>query len=97
MKRLIQRHKFNAKQSIADGIIFPSKKEKDYYLQLKLRVKAGEVVFFLRQVPFHLPGSTIYRVDFQEFHSDGTVHFIDVKGVQTKESTMQRGSAKTVI
>jgi Protein of unknown function (DUF1064) len=31
-----------------------------------------------------LPGGVTYRVDFQEFHSDGSVHFIDVKGVRTK-------------
>jgi len=42
------------------------------------------VLFFLRQTPFHLPGGVTYRVDFQEFHSDGSVHFIDVKGVRTK-------------
>ena len=81
----IHRHKFNAKQTLVDGIKFPSKKEAAYYQELKLRKKAGIVVFFLRQVPFHLPGGVTYRVDFQEFHSDGTVHFIDVKGRRTTE------------
>ena len=81
----IHRHKFNAKPVEYDGIKFPSKKEGAYYLQLKLRVKAREVVFFLRQVPFHLPGGVTYRVDFQEFHADGRVRFVDVKGVETKE------------
>ncbi len=81
----IQRHKYGAIQSEHDGIKFPSKKEGNYYLELKLRVKSGEVIFFLRQVPFDLPGSTSYRCDFQEFHADGTVHFIDVKGKLTKE------------
>lgn len=77
-------HKYNAKKVIYDGINFPSKKEGRYYLELKLRVKAGEVLFFLRQTPFHLPGGVTYRVDFQEFHADGTVHFVDVKGVRTR-------------
>jgi len=76
-------HKFKAVQVIYDGIKFPSKKEGNYYLELKLRVKAGEVVFFLRQVPFDLPGNTKYFVDFQEFWADGTVHFVDAKGVKT--------------
>ncbi len=77
-----QKHKFNAVSVEYDGIRFDSKKEGRYYNELKLRVAAGEVVFFLRQTPFHIEGGT-YRVDFQEFHADGTVHFIDVKGMQT--------------
>ena len=32
----------------------------------------------------------MYRVDFQEFHSDGTVRFIDVKGYKTKEFIMKK-------
>lgn len=77
------RHKFKAKPTECDGIKFPSKKEADYYQKLKLRVRAGEVAFFLRQVPFHLPGNVKYVVDFLEFHADETVHAVDVKGVET--------------
>ena len=77
------RHKFNAKRAEADGIRFSSKKERDYYLKLKDRVVRGGLLFFLRQVPFHLPGGVRYVVDFVEFRSDGTVHFVDVKGMRT--------------
>ncbi len=80
----IHRHKYGAKSVVLDGIKFQSKKEGRYYSDLKIRVAAGEVIFFLRQVPFHLPGGVTYRVDFQEFHSNGTVHFIDVKGMKTE-------------
>jgi len=85
MARKFQRHKYKAVPVEFDGIRFDSKKEGRYYLELKLRVSAGEVIFFLRQTPFHLPGRTTYRIDFQEFHSDGTIHFIDVKGFKTKD------------
>ena len=78
------KHKFNAVQTVRDGMKFPSKKEANYYDQLKLAQKAGLVRFFLRQVPFHLPGNLKYTVDFQVFNSDGTVSFVDVKGVKTK-------------
>lgn len=78
------KHKYQAKPMTLDGIRFDSKAEGRYYSSLKLRVKAGEVVFFLRQVPFYLPGGVKYVVDFQEFHSDGTVHFVDVKGMETE-------------
>ena len=78
------RHKYSAVRTEVDGIKFDSKKEARYYVQLKQRVAAGEVVVFLRQTAFYLPGGVTYRVDFQEFHADGSVHFIDVKGVQTE-------------
>ena len=81
----LHRHKFNAVRTEIDGIKFSSKKEATYYQSLCLRRKAGEVLFFLRQVPLHLPGGVRYVVDFQEFHMDGTVHFIDVKGMRTSE------------
>lgn len=84
------RHKFNAKITETDGIKFASKKEANYYQELKLRQKAGEVVFFLRQVPFHLPGSTRYLVDFVEFLSDGSVVFVDVKGMKTDTYKMKK-------
>jgi len=84
------RHKYGAKPTTTDGIRFDSKKEARYYGELKLRVRAGEVVFFLRQVPFHLPGGVTYRVDFQEFWADGTVHFIDVKGMKLDKFIMTK-------
>lgn len=84
------RHKYNAIKTELDGIKFDSKKEARYYSELKLRVKAGEIVFFLRQVPFDLPGNVKYRVDFQEFHTDGTIHFVDVKGVRTTDFIMKK-------
>lgn len=77
------KHKFNAIRTESDGIKFDSKREAKYYQELKLRKMCGQVIFFLRQVPFHLPGGVVYRCDFQEFHSDGTVHFVDVKGMST--------------
>jgi hypothetical protein len=77
------RHKYGAKPTTRDGIRFASKREAAYYDDLLLRVRSGGVITFLRQVPFHLPGGVRYVVDFLEFHRDGTVHFVDVKGMET--------------
>lgn len=79
------RHKFNASPSTRDGIRFDSKKEAAYYEKLKAMVAAGDVVFFLRQVRFDLPGGVKYYCDFQVFLSAGDVEFVDVKGYRTKE------------
>lgn len=78
-----QYHKFKAKPTEIDNIKFASRKEARYYAELKLRQRNGEVLFFLRQVPFHLTGGVKYVCDFQVFLSDGTVEFVDVKGMET--------------
>ncbi len=90
------KHKFN-KYKVADkpsrtrdGIAFDSKKEANYYDQLKLRKRAGDVLVFLRQPKFHLPGKAVYRCDFLVFLSDGSVEFIDVKGFRTPEYQMKK-------
>lgn len=82
-------HKFSAVRCEADDKKFPSKLERSYYQQLKLRVLSGDVVFFLRQVGFDLPGGVRYFCDFQVFLSDGTVEFIDCKGCSTTVSTLK--------
>lgn len=85
-----KKHKYSAQAVVIDGIRFDSRKEGRHYQDLQLRVKAGEVLYYLRQVPFHLPGGVTYRVDFAEFHADGSVHYVDVKGVQTKDFVMKK-------
>ncbi len=77
------RHKFRAKPTETDGIKFSSKKEANRYHQLLLLQRAGEVLFFLRQVPFHLPGGVKYICDFMVFWVDGTCTVEDVKGMKT--------------
>lgn len=76
-------HKFKNKQTELDGIKFSSKKEAKHYGDLKIALQSGEVVFFLRQVPFHLDGGVKYLCDFVEFWKDGSVLFVDTKGYRT--------------
>lgn len=76
-------HKFNAKVTELDGIRFSSKREAKHYADLMLAKRSGDVLFFLRQVPFHLPGGVRYVCDFAEFWRDGEVRFTDVKGYRT--------------
>lgn len=76
-------HKFKAIQSEVDNIKFSSLKEKKRYLELKILKQQGEIVFFLRQTPFHLSGGVKYLCDFLVFWKDGTVTIEDVKGFKT--------------
>ncbi|MGC1550511.1 MAG: DUF1064 domain-containing protein [Rhodanobacter sp.] len=81
-----KKRKYNNQPKVVDGIKFDSKKEALYYEQLKLRQRTGEVWYWLRQVPMHLPGGTRYVVDFLVFFKDPTrdAEFVDVKGVETR-------------
>lgn len=54
----------NIRCQAQDGTNFASRLERDYYEQLLLRWKAGEVLFFTRQVPFWLEGGVKYIADF---------------------------------
>ena len=83
------KHKYGAKPTERDGIKFASKAESKYYEKLKLLQKNGDILFFLRQTPFHLPGNVKYLVDFVEFWASGDVVFTDVKGFFTPISSLK--------
>jgi len=78
------KHKFKARRTNVDGIKFSSKKEANRYNILKLLQKSGDILFFLRQVPFHLPGGVKYVCDFLIFWANGDVTIEDVKGFKTE-------------
>lgn len=94
------KHKFRAKPVTTDsGIYFPSKLEHSYYQHLILLKKSGDVLFFLRQVPFDLKSETTkvckYVVDFQVFWKNGDITFVDVKGMETKIFAMKLKMVET--
>jgi hypothetical protein len=84
------RHKFGAISCERDGKKFPSKLERSYYDKLQILQKTGEIVFFLRQIPFDLPGKVRYVCDFQVFYANGEVSFVDTKGKDTPLSQAKR-------
>lgn len=78
---------------------FDSKAEARYALQLETQKKAGKLAYYLRQVPFHLPGGHIYRCDFMEAWNTGDsevmeLHFVDVKGRDTPMSKLKRNQVE---
>ena len=87
------RHKFNAVPTTSDGIRFSSRKEEQYYQNLKLLKLGGVVLFWLRQVPFHLTEGikpVRYICDFEVFYADGHVEFTEVKGFETQTWKLKR-------
>ncbi len=77
------KHKFRAVATEHDGIRFASKREAKAYADLMLEKRAGIILFFLRQAPLHLPGGTRLVIDFIVFYADGSVRFLDAKGMET--------------
>ena len=79
---------------LKETLKFDSKKEFEYYLLLKDRLKRGEIFRLQRQFkitiqpPFTTPqGEKIqaisYKADFVYLDSEGVTHIVDVKGFKT--------------
>lgn len=84
------KHKYKAIITIIDDIKFSSKKEANHYYNLKFLKENGDIVFFLRQVPFHLPGNIKYVCDFMVFWKNGDITIEDVKGYKTMLYTTKK-------
>lgn len=90
------KHKFRAIQTELDGIKFASKKEARRYRELRLLEKSGELLFFLRQVPFHLPANVKYVCDFLCFWKDETVTVEDVKGIKMPMYVLKKKQVEAI-
>lgn len=87
--------KYNAKKVEIDGIKFDSKAEGEYYLHLKQQVTERQILGFERQKRmllqegFSVEGvkgkirPIFYVVDFIITKNDGTLTYVDVKGMET--------------
>lgn len=86
-------HKYGARKTVIDGYTFDSKAEANYYRQLKLLQKAGEVKQIELQPTYELQpkfkrhGKSVqsinYKADFLVTYADGRQEIIDVKGHRT--------------
>lgn len=80
-----KKSKYGAVKTSVDGQTFDSKKEADFYCELKLRLQGGDIKGFCLQPVFILAPGLKYKADFIVFNNDGTTDIIDVKGFKTKE------------
>lgn len=91
-----RKNKYNAKTTVIDGIKFGSKKEANYYQQLKTQKLSGAVSHFFRQVRCDLPGATKYLLDFLVFYTDGTIRYVEVKGKPTAMGILKLKQAQAL-
>lgn len=76
--------KYKNVRTEVDGLRFDSRKEASRYAHLKMLRAAGEVLWFIRQPTFDLPGGIRYRADFLVVLADGGVRVEDVKSKGTR-------------
>jgi hypothetical protein len=81
--RLKRAPKYKAKPVKQGSDYFASKLEFRLYNYLLLQQNAGEILFFLRQVPFHLPGGVKYVADYLVFYPDNKYRILEAKGFET--------------
>jgi len=79
--------KFGAQKQEYDGILYHSKKEAGWAIELDLRKKAGDIKGWDRQVKISLDvnGYHIanYYIDFVVYLNDGRNEYLEVKGFAT--------------
>lgn len=88
--------KYKNKKTSLDGTLYDSGHEAERAAQLKLMVKAKQVVQFFEQVPFPLPGGRIYKADFVVLWPDMTWTVEDAKGVRTDVYKIKRDLMREV-
>lgn len=91
--------KYLSHKTTVDGIVFDSKDEAKYYEALKIRKYRGEIQNFELQPKFTLingfkkNGKTYraitYTPDFTIYHNDGSVEYVDVKGMTTQQGELR--------
>lgn len=87
------KNKFNAKPKVYNGVLYASGDEADYARELDLRLKAGRIMAWERQLEYVVEVNNRlickYYLDFRVRLPDGSIEHIDVKGVQTRESKLK--------
>ena len=87
--------KYFSKKVLVDGYKFDSRKEANYYIQLKMLLRAGKIKDlelqkeYILQESFKLNNKTIrkitYKADFTfKTTEDDKLHVVDVKGFKTE-------------
>ena len=81
----VKKSKYRANKTSIDGHTFDSKKEADFYCELKLKLQAKEINGFCLLPTFMLAPGLKNKADFIVFNTDNSNDVIDVKGIRTKE------------
>lgn len=90
-----KKSKYGSKKVCVDGIYFDSQFEADFYMELKMLQRVGEIDGFCRQGRFIITAgerATEYVCDFVVFYPDKTYEIIDTKGYETEVFRLKKKS-----
>ena len=94
-----KKSKYSSAKTDVDGIRFDSKKESEFYAELKLREKAGEITHlrlqprYLLQEAFKHEGKQYREIEYVadfEYIENGVTVVVDVKGFRTAVYMIKR-------
>ena len=94
-----KKSKYSSAKTDVDGIRFDSKKEAEFYAELKLREKAGEISrlrlqpIYLLQEAFKHEGKQYREIEYVadfEYIENGETVVVDVKGFRTPVYMIKR-------
>lgn len=88
--------KYGAEGQHLGWLWFASKREARYWQSLQPLLKSGGLRLALPQVPFRLPGGTVYRADFLLWWADGRLEVVDVKGYRTETYKVKRRAVEAL-
>ena len=92
------RSKYGNHKTEYDGMKFDSQHEASVYVDLIYRVKAGELKYVIRQVPFDLPGGIKYIADFVAVLPDDRIEGVyDAKSEATKKNRVYINKKKQMM
>jgi hypothetical protein len=75
-------------------IRFHSRLEARHYDELQAMRAAGLMRYFLRQVPFALPGGRVHRVDWMVVLPEREPQYFDSKGIDTQMGRLKRDQVR---
>lgn len=80
----IAKHKYGARKTTVDGIVFDSAKEARRYGELKLLQRAGKITDLKLQPRYKLVQTVTYVADFAYYDREKGMNIVeDVKGFKT--------------
>lgn len=94
-----KKSKYSSAKTNVDGITFDSKKESEFYAELKLRERAGEITHlrlqprYLLQEAFKYDGKQYREIEYVadfEYIENGVTVVVDVKGFRTAVYMIKR-------
>ena len=92
-----KKHKYNAKKTVVDEIVFDSEAEANRYGKLKLLQKAKKIGKIILQYEFDLGAGITYKCDFLYIDFELKQFVVeDVKGVKTPEYKLKKKLLKEV-